>query len=92
MPYVLGADGTRGAIDCIHLVYQALHLMEIPTPPFKRRWYDLPRQEIMRDITAWGTRIPHPTYDGDVSLLPDSKLVGPLELRGAAGSFTSIEA
>lgn len=73
MPYVLGANGRQGSIDCIHLVYEALRVMEIPTPPFKQKWYDLPKQEIMRDLTGWGIRIPHPTYDGDVSLLPDSE-------------------
>ena len=73
MPYVLGADGSRGSIDCIHLVYEALRVMEIPTPPFKQSWYELPAREIMRDITSWGNRIASPTYDGDVSVLPDSE-------------------
>ena len=73
MPYVLGADGTNGAIDCIHLVYEALRVMSIPTPPFKPCWYELPAREIMRDIRRWGNRITSPTYDGDVSVLPDSE-------------------
>ena len=73
MPYVLGADGTRGSIDCIHLVYEALRVMKIPTPPFKTRWYETPAKEIMRDINHWGIRIASPTYDGDVSILPDSE-------------------
>lgn len=73
MPYVLGADGTRGSIDCIHLVYEALRVMGIPTPAFKQCWYELPAREIIRDITAWGNRIASPTYDGDVSVLPDSE-------------------
>ena len=73
MPYVLGADGSRGSIDCIHLVYEALRVMKIPTPPFKTRWYETPAKEIMRDINHWGIRIASPTYDGDVSILPDSE-------------------
>jgi len=73
MPYVLGADGSRGSIDCIHLVYEALRVMGIPTPAFKECWYELPAREIMRDIRAWGNRIASPTYDGDVSVLPDSE-------------------
>ena len=73
MPYVLGADGRSGAIDCIHLVYRALAMMDIPTPPFKPHWYDLPTREILTDLNAWGMRTPSPTYDGDVSVLPDSE-------------------
>ena len=73
MPYELGADGTKGSIDCIHLVYEALRVMSIPTPPFKTSWYELPARQIMRDINGWGNRIPSPTYDGDVSVLPDSE-------------------
>ena len=73
MPYVLGADGNSGAIDCIHLVYQALRVMEIPTPPFKSNWYEYPTREILRDINQWGMRVEDPTYDGDVSILPDSE-------------------
>lgn len=73
LPYLLGADGTHGSIDCIHLVYEALRVMDIPTPTFKQHWYDLPKREIMRDIRGWGNRIASPTYDGDVSLLPDSE-------------------
>ena len=73
LPYLLGADGTEGCIDCIHLVYEALRVMGVPTPAFKPHWYDLPKREIMRDITGWGNRIASPTYDGDVSLLPDSE-------------------
>lgn len=73
MPYVLGADGTKGSIDCIHLVYRALAVMDIPTPPFKASWYELPTKEILDDLTGWGNRIASPTYDGDVSLLPDSE-------------------
>ena len=72
-PYLLGADGTDGPIDCIHLVYQALKIMNIPTPDFKKHWYELPHREILRDLNAWGIRIESPTYDGDVSVLPDSE-------------------
>ena len=73
MPYVLGANGSNGAIDCIHMVYQALAVMEVPTPPFKPSWYDLSPRDILRDLRGWGIRISHPTYNGDVSVLPDSQ-------------------
>ena len=73
MPYVLGENGSNGAIDCIHLVYRALALMQIPTPVFKPHWYDLPTREILTDLGEWGMRIPCPAYDGDVSVLPNSE-------------------
>ena len=73
-PYVLGADGTKGPIDCIHMVYEALRVMHIPTPSFKEHWYEMPHRQILRDLNAWGIRIASPTYDGDVSVLPDSEM------------------
>ena len=70
-PYRLGADGTDddGAIDCIHMVYVALHDMGIPTPAFQASWYEAPRRQIARDLLTWGRRIPKASYDGDILLL-----------------------
>jgi hypothetical protein len=70
-PYRLGADGTSddGAIDCIHMVYVALHDIGIPTPAFNASWYEAPRRQIARDLLTWGRRIPKASYDGDILLL-----------------------
>lgn len=69
-PYRYGADGSDGAIDCIHLVYTVLGRLGISTPPFKPDWYGAGRVSIARDLLRWGRRIPVPAYDGDVALLP----------------------
>lgn len=68
--YRLGADGSDGEIDCIHLVYEALRIMGIPTPVFKQSWYEASRIEIARDLLHWGHRVDSPLYNGDVVLLP----------------------
>ena len=68
--YRLGADGSDGEIDCIHLVYEALRIMGIPTPVFKPCWYEASRHEIARDLLRWGYRVDMPLYNGDVVLLP----------------------
>ncbi len=39
MRYKLGADGSNGEIDCIHLVYTVLERLGIPTPAFNDGWY-----------------------------------------------------
>lgn len=68
-PYRLGADGTRQEIDCIHLVYEVLHRLAIPTPTFNPSWYDGDRKQIVRELRAWGNRVKRPEYDGDVLLI-----------------------
>lgn len=71
--YCLGADGSDGAIDCIHMVYTALADCGIPTPAFKPGWYDASWRSIARDLLAWGRRVPQATYDGDVLLLKQDR-------------------
>lgn len=71
--YRLGADGSNGEIDCIHLVYRALERMGIPTPPFRAEWYAMPTRAVLRDLLAWGYRVPQPAYDGDVVLCPQDR-------------------
>ena len=68
--YRLGADGSDGEIDCIHLVYAVQRELGIPTPVFKENWYEAEWREVARDLLGWGTRIPKPAYDGDVILMP----------------------
>jgi len=67
--YRLGADGTGGEIDCIHLVLTALDRMAIPRPAVNPEWYGERRFLICRDLLRWGKRIEQPQYDGDVILL-----------------------
>jgi hypothetical protein len=62
----LGADGSNGEIDCIHLVYVALDAMGIETPTFDQGWYDGSPFDVMRDLLGWGERIKGPAYTGDV--------------------------
>ena len=71
-PYRYGADGTDpdGALDCIHLVYEVLSRLSIPTPPFNTNWYDASNLAVARDLLRWGRRISQPIYDGDVAILP----------------------
>jgi hypothetical protein len=69
-PYKLGANGSDGQIDCIHLVYTVLGRLGIETPPFRAKWYSASRVTIARDLLCWGRRIAKPAYDGDVALLP----------------------
>lgn len=69
-PYRLGADGSDGAIDCIHLVYTVLGRLNIGTPAFNAAWYSASRWQIARELLLWGERVSEPLYDGDVALLP----------------------
>ena len=75
-PYRLGADGTGddGAIDCIHLVYEVLTELRIPTPEFQVAWYSASRRRIARNLLTWGVRISQPRYDGDVLLLMQDRM------------------
>lgn len=73
LKYRLGADGSNGEIDCIHLVYQALDRMAIPTPPFQTEWYTKPTKAVLRELLAWGYRVPKPLYNGDVVLIPQDR-------------------
>ena len=66
MPYRLG--GGDGHIDCIQMVFLALHQMEIPTPIFSNEWYEQPRFRHLRDLLKWGDRVNEATYNGDVLL------------------------
>lgn len=70
MPFRLGADGSDGFIDCIHLVYAVEQALGIPTPEFNPNWYESPRRSVLRDLYRWGSRVTDGGYDGDVVLLP----------------------
>ena len=74
LPYRLGGNGTDG-IDCIHVVYQTLQCLNVPTPAFKQTWYQASPVAIARDLLRWGERINEATYDGDVVLLKSSAVV-----------------
>ena len=69
--YKLGADGSNGEIDCIHLVYKVLERCDIPTPEFQDAWYEASTTKVFRDLLRWGFRVDHPAYDGDVLLLKE---------------------
>ena len=69
MPYELGADGSNGRIDCIHLVYEVLDRLGIEVPQFDKGWYEAGRWPVTRAILKWGKRVVGPHYDGDVVLL-----------------------
>jgi len=71
MRYRLGADGSNGEIDCIHLTYQVLDELQIPTPPFNHAWYNSDVRTILKAIKGWGERIPEPIYNGDITILSD---------------------
>ena len=64
--YSLGADGTGGEIDCIHMVMYALDDMGIPRPKLEDAWYRQSALVHARAIKKWGNRIAFPSYDGDV--------------------------
>jgi hypothetical protein len=70
MPYRLGADGTDGQIDCIHVVYRVQEELGIPVPEFKQSWYEASRFTILRDLLTWGHKVDGVKYDGDIALLP----------------------
>jgi len=72
MPYRLGADGSDGHIDCIHLCYKALGHIGIDPPPFKQSWYEAGKWEVSRDLLKWGFRVEKPEYDGDILLLAEN--------------------
>jgi len=69
--YKLGADGSNGEIDCIHLVYEVLRRCDIPTPAFNYDWYEASTTKVCRDLLRWGFRVDQPAYDGDVLLLKE---------------------
>ena len=69
MPYRLGADGSDGHIDCIHLCYEVWDELGIKAPPFKQSWYEASKWEVSRDLLNWGFRVKKPEYDGDILLL-----------------------
>ena len=75
MPYRLGGNGSDATIDCIHLVYEVLHDLGIPTPAFRQSWYEYPWVDIYRHLLRWGKQVERPTYDGDVCLLGSEALV-----------------
>ena len=66
MPYELGADGSNGKIDCIHLVSYVLSDLGIPFPEIDPAWYDHSAREIRKNIEQWGTKVVAPNYDGDI--------------------------
>ena len=74
-PYRLGADGSDGHIDCIHLVYTVLQRLNIPCPSFNPAWYDSNWRVVLKALRKWGTRTTEPSYDGDVVLLSHNKFV-----------------
>jgi hypothetical protein len=67
--YRLGADGTDGEIDCIHLVYKVQARVGIEMPPLNPAWYDCSWRAITRDLLQWGRRVDVPEYDGDMLLM-----------------------
>lgn len=67
--YRLGADGSNGEIDCIHLVYTVLKRVGIVTPPLRQDWYTANWRTIARALLNWGDQVDRPEYDGDVLLL-----------------------
>lgn len=69
--YRLGADGSNGEIDCIHLVYKVLERCNISTPKFEDAWYEASKVKVCRDLLRWGFRVDQPAYDGDVLLLEE---------------------
>ena len=69
MRYRLGADGTNGEIDCIHLVYTVLERLDIVRPEFNEDWYNASSYKVLRDLLRWGVRVDRPEYDGDVLLM-----------------------
>lgn len=69
MPYELGADGSNGKIDCIHLCYEVLERLGIDKPKFKDSWYQATTREVARDLLSWGSRVKTAEYDGDILLL-----------------------
>lgn len=71
LDYLPAADGEGKKIDCIWLVYRALHLLNVPTPLFNWEWYKGNRHLIYRTLLQWGERIATPSKDGDVLVLPD---------------------
>lgn len=68
--YRLGADGSDGTIDCIHLVTTALDRMDIAHPQITDAMYTASRRQIAKWLLTWGRRTAEPSYDGDVLLLP----------------------
>ena len=73
MRYRLGADGSDGEIDCIHMVYVVLRDLGIATPAFDERWYEASWATIARAFLQWGRRVSAPRLDGDVLLMPGDK-------------------
>jgi len=71
--YRLGADGSNGEIDCIHLVYTVLDRLQIATPAFDPSWYDAGWRQIARDLLSWGHRVDFPAYDGDTLLFKQGR-------------------
>lgn len=69
LKYRLGADGSAGEIDCIHLCYRVQERLAIPMPEFDPGWYSASATKVLRDLLRWGTRVAAPTYDGDIVLL-----------------------
>ena len=67
--YRLGADGSDGEIDCIHLVYTVLERLDIVRPEFNEDWYNASSYKVLRDLLRWGVRVDRPEYDGDVLLM-----------------------
>ena len=72
IPYRRGSDLiTDGHIDCIHLVYEVLKRLNIPTPEFRSQWYEADRRSVLKDLYKWGYRVQDPLYDGDVIVIPE---------------------
>jgi hypothetical protein len=82
MRYRLGADGSDGCIDCIHMVLVALDDQGVNRPAFKRSWYEASQRAIARDLLRWGRRIAAPKLDGDVLLLPGDKTFAVMAWQG----------
>lgn len=70
LSYRLGADGTDGTIDCIHLCLEVRGRLNLASPPINPHWYSMNRRAILRELLTWCYRIEQPSYDGDVILFP----------------------
>jgi len=90
--YRLGADGSDGEIDCIHLVYTVLERLQIATPTFQDDWYTAGKKSVVRELLRWGNRVARPEYDGDVLLItPGSWAFAVVWLNGVLYINTELE-
>jgi cell wall-associated NlpC family hydrolase len=73
LKYRLGADGSNGEIDCIHLVLQALRNMGFDAPDCDRRWYRMSKSAILEELQRYTDQVAHPVYNGDIAAWHDQR-------------------